>query len=273
MAQTALQALRDYLGRGGKMIALLDTTIDRTTGEMARTGLEDLLAEYDVETTNHRVLARVLVLFGGGVGVTSEITTMVADAQREHPVARSVLGLEAHFPQPRVVRPAGPPADTAHSAPQRLRAVTLLETSKNAWAESNLTTDRVRPDSPGNLPGPLSLAVAVSESSAPPQPPMFGRPPPPTNEKPRLIVFGDADFLANAFGSQPASSSYPLFMNSVNWLRGRLESIGIPPKEPESLTLTVSASKAYALVWVPTVSLLVFLITCGVSVWIIRHRF
>ena len=84
-----------------------------------------------------------------------------------------------------------------------------------------------------------------------------------------MVVVGDADFLANAFYNR---SSDAFFLNSVNWLRGRLDLIGIPPKEKKKLVLEADASP-WRMALRPIGYIVTVLFVMGVTVWIVRHRF
>ena len=53
----ALKALDQYMGKGGKMIVLIGPNPNRERTEMEKTGLEPLLARFNVKVGNERVLS------------------------------------------------------------------------------------------------------------------------------------------------------------------------------------------------------------------------
>jgi ABC-type uncharacterized transport system involved in gliding motility auxiliary subunit len=103
----------------------------------------------------------------------------------------------------------------------------IVFTGDMSWAERNLA----KLDAEGavamdedDLPGPVSVAVAgrprvahVDENGDLEE----------GDAKPRLVVFGDADFASNEL--LLTYRNQDLFVNSVNWLMGDVEAISIRP--------------------------------------------
>ena len=117
--------------------------------------------------------------------------------------------------------------------------VTIVETSRGSWAESNLASlaSGVQMDEKsGDKQGPLSVAVAVSgapDASAP-TPPGSSDPKPET----RVVVFGDSDFATNAYAGVPGNPN--LFANAVSWLAQQENLIAIRPKEAQDRRVTMT---------------------------------
>ena len=83
------------------------------------------------------------------------------------------------------------------------------------------------------MPGPISLAVAVSApvagASAPP--PAEGQEPDPNKPETRLVVVGDSDFAANSVAG--IGGNRDMFLNIVNWLAQQDNLISVRPRNPE----------------------------------------
>src|SRR5262249_39623692 len=118
------------------------------------------------------------------------------------------------------------------------------------------------------------LAVAVSEEEGPPQPPaspFAPQPPKRGKSNARMVVFGDSAFASN-YICRIAPANYDLFMNTVNWLRGRLELVDIAP-HTKKFTETNIEDKYYKMLLYPTILMFGLLVSVGGAVWIVRHRF
>jgi ABC-type uncharacterized transport system involved in gliding motility auxiliary subunit len=264
-----VQALGDYMDRGGRMILLADFEFDRVKEELVQTGLEDLLEKYDVQLGRTRILEAMRTIFGD-VRVARQV--VVEAANDTHPVAQGLSGIAIELPEARSVKPKGSAVPTMPGqppSPQRYRATTLLSTGRNAWGESDLKGRQVSPNDPEDEKGPVPVAVTVSESTGGGMPQIPGHPPTQSREEPRMVVIGDAEFLSNPMYSQGSDA---VLLNSVNWLRGRLDMLGIPPKEKKSLKLDADANP-WGMAWRPGLVMINVLIIVGVGVWIVRNRF
>ncbi len=277
-----VQKVKDFLSGGGRLVAMFDTGTEMRGS--AQTGLESLLGEYNVavkdnlaidQASNFRHPARLLVL----PGATRTSHSIIDDLKEERILMELAREVSAKTPEPPPGMPGQPPPPSGpYKADSLLSTVpgTLPFTNEPiSWAEGNYKERNVEPGGEEDTAGPVSLAVAVSrnDGSAPdPHMGMPGAPPPRQNTTPLLVVFGDASFASNHWVNQLPTNS-DLFLNSVNWLRGRLELIGIQPKTKKSLRLTLDDRKYYRMIFMPTGIMLAGLIGLAGGVWVIRHRF
>ena len=111
-----------------------------------------------------------------------------------------------------------------------------------------------------DLAGPVAVAIAgtpvvdtagASEEEAPPEP--------------RLVVFGDSDFAANH--AIEAVRNRDLFVNSVNWLVGDVESITIRPAISRASRVLLSNADLNMLRPLTLFVLPELLMVAGVLVW------
>jgi ABC-type uncharacterized transport system len=278
--QHALDALREYVEpkdakkAKGKLIVALNPVLDREQ-RMQKLGIEDLLAGYGVVVGNDRVLALE--------GTRSpEIVLVRTNRDR---AARERNALLAAFPRrdlllikARTIRPS---TDNKNPEQNRYQTDVLLETvpETSAWAETNLQASVQRLINDYNRKGewerivsqtPLSVAVSVSDMtpSSPGDPHAALR----SDQKPRMVVFGNATPLCNLLVDNPNFDDfYSLFSSSIAWLREKPASIGIEAKKPDIYALEPDA-KVSTIVGVPTLLMLVGIIGVGAGVWVVRRR-
>src|SRR5262249_44702388 len=149
----------------------------------------------------------------------------------------------------------------------RAETIVVAPRDQLVWAETDLTSDvyeliqeldKKRELGKKISDKPLSLAVAVSESvSGGSGPHAFMQ----SEQKPRLVVFGDATLVSNALMSDRGSGSryYDLFASCLAWLRERPSNIGIEPKKDDLFVLN-PATNVWQMIWVPGVLMLIGII-------------
>ena len=289
-----LEALGAYLARGGRILALVDPTLPAGAGALSDTGLNAWLAGFGIQLGNDIVVdpANPLPFFGP--------ETIFAVGYGDHPITRGLRERQepAIFPLARSVAKG--------EVPEGFEATELVRTSDQGWGETNLTDLQAVKKDPADPAGPVSIAVAV----APPEPvaedgaaateedpaaAAGATAPAPggaaeaegATETPeaaaaaegaaaapaprmRLVVIGDSDFATNA---QLANAGNPtLLANAVNWLVERQQALGIPPKAPEEVRLTLSGSQLATIFWLVAAILPLAAVTAGVGVYLRRRR-
>src|SRR4029078_1302754 len=86
----------------------------------------------------------------------------------------------------------------AGKAPQGGTLTELVRTSPDGWGETDLQHLTAVQKGPNDLPGPVSLGVALEAG------------------KGRMVVYGDSDFATNAQLDQPGNAN--LIANTLNWM-------------------------------------------------------
>ncbi len=232
--QPEIDAIGAYLASGGRLLALLDPTLSKTSPGLVATGLEPLLAKYGVQVDNDIVVdpSNPLPMFGA--------ETLFSNIYGQHPIVEplSRQSLPMLVSLARSVHAVAGPAGAQVSE--------LLKTTPAGWGETNFAAlDKVGKDD-ADLPGPLGLGVAVGGPSKPPAPADDDAPapPPPVDDPkaPRLVVFGDSDLATNQFWNVNVGNSTAV-ANAVNWLVERKDLIAIPPKKTEQTHLTLTGSQ------------------------------
>jgi ABC-type uncharacterized transport system involved in gliding motility auxiliary subunit len=194
------ERLGKYLDDGGKVMVLADPTVD--------TGLDGLLARWGVTLRNDAVIDPTSSFFG-------DVATPLVSRYRFHTITKDLGGLSTFFPLARSISATLSLTDTTVTA--------LVETSANAWGETDLQNPQASLDPAKDTKGPLTLAVAVEKTA---------------EKKGRLVVFGDSDFASNNALSVRGTVGNPdLFRNAINWLAEEESLIAIGPKAPEQRTI------------------------------------
>jgi ABC-type transport system involved in multi-copper enzyme maturation permease subunit len=198
-ASGEVAVIRDYLGRGGRALFLLDAGVT--------TGLEDLLGEWGVRLAMDRVLDQS-VQGKRGAGPRSAGEVYVSQ-YGTHPITRKLNGMITTFCLPRSVEPSEP-AQTLVNVTDRAdkpRVTVLASSSAHGWADSDPDQTPPQFDEGYDRPGPVPIAVAV-EKGVPAGINVEIRPS-------RIVVVGDSQFVSN--GNLTGGNS-DFFMNAVNWL-------------------------------------------------------
>lgn len=252
-----LELFTEYLESGGRMLVLLDPVLGGADSQEIRTtGLEEWLAGYGVDAGLDVVIdpANPLPFFGAETLYANRYPTA-------HPVTRSVRQGD----QPVLVSLAR--SVRRGDVPDDLEASVLVETSPQGWGETDLAEPQ---RDPGDLAGPVPLAVVVSEPEGDAAEPggvdaedllagdtESGAEEPGTEEPAdeaagggadgpdpglRLVVFGDSTFATDQLLVANRGNSI-LLVDTLNWLVEREQALGIPAREPERVRLNLTGAQ------------------------------
>jgi ABC-type uncharacterized transport system involved in gliding motility auxiliary subunit len=241
LVQPELNALAAYLRSGGRLLILLDPTLSGST--LVDTGLEGWLAGYGVEVGRDIVVdpSNPLPFFGS--------ETLFVKDYGDHPITKAMRSgsLPVLVSLARSVGQSGKGGKGAAPPPAGIKVTELLRTSSQGWGETDLAhLDQVTKDA-RDVPGPVSLGVAVEIAGG-----AGARPA-------RMVVFGDSDFAVNQLVRANVTNSM-LLANSLNWLVERETLLGIPPRKTAQVRLSLTSGE------MRTVYLLALLVLPGLAV-------
>jgi ABC-type uncharacterized transport system involved in gliding motility auxiliary subunit len=231
------QALAEYIQRGGALLVMLDPR--------AQTDLYNTLEGFGVKVGEDVVVDRVQGLFGRPV---SPFAAQYADHVITEPLRERTL-----FHMARSVRPKDP---------QDTNWTRLVMTGDESWGEVDLDTffdEGTATLEEGDLRGPVSIAVAGEIEAAPD-----------SEDKARIVVFGDSDFASNVLLRQHRNRD--LFVNAVNWLLGDVEAISIRPATARASRLALNTEEFMRLRLLSLFVLPEIIAIIGVFVWWWRRR-
>jgi len=228
-----VDALKAYLGKGGKVMLLLDPPDKPDSPPL--TNLIALAHDWAMDVGDN------VVVDASGVGrlLGTDYTVPVAVTYPTHPIVQGMDQLTA-FPLARSIAPVTSGVNGRYSQ-------TFVETSPKSWAETDMKSmlagaDPTFDEKKGDKRGPISIAAAAS---APVTSTPGAEKPGEEAAKPetRVVVFGDSDFASNvALG---ISGNRDLFMNAVSWLAQQENLIAIRPKEADDRRVMMTASQQF----------------------------
>lgn len=258
LSKETLDALDRYMERGGQMFVCFDMVSDRDTVKkgLKNTGLEELLKKYGVQVTNELVMR----VPQGREDPRTFAAVVPPDCKIGF--ARAFLDEPMVFNTARVVKP--------ETAPGRYKADVILQTHPRqallADADILALIDPLRYlfdlDQRRLLQNrlsrePLPVAVAVTD-----------------NGKPRMLVFGDAEFLSNHYLMLKDQSPlyYSFAVSGLEWMAERPAREGPRPKESNYYTLNTERFDLNRLVFLPVWLMALSIFALGAGVWIVRRK-
>jgi ABC-type uncharacterized transport system len=284
LGEAAVRALDDYMARKGKLLVLLGPE-QGPSGNVQRTGLEELLARYNVQIPPEIIYA---------ARSQSPFVILAEPNARfeKNPLVKNFMAKGGRPAKPflmvsaRPVRPAGVPPG---ASPFTTEAVLQADPRLWPWTETDMAipVERLLREMSGNrdllarkvqpnLDNPLPVAVAVSESSMP-NPHMGMMAPPPSGpQTPRLVVIGSVTLASNARTTDMVDADdFDYMEGCINWLREKTNSIGISPKKTTIFSLREALQQSgsyWGFVLLPSVVICLGVIAAGGGVWLVRRR-
>jgi ABC-type uncharacterized transport system involved in gliding motility auxiliary subunit len=247
-----VDALRASLKKGGKLLLLLDPADKADAPPL--TNLIALAREWGIKVGND------IVVDASGMGRLINAGPEVPIAmpsQPPHAITKDFRLMTA-FPLTRSVTPIE--GGTDGKVAQK-----FLETSPQSWGEVDLkglfATSRPS-HGKDSLPGPVSIAAAVSAPAA-------DAPAPATPDLPkpeaRMVVVGDSDFASNsALGIQ---GNRDAALNIANWLAQQENLIAIRPHDPQDRRIQLTEDQTQRIFWIALLIIPGLLLANGVRVW------
>jgi ABC-type uncharacterized transport system involved in gliding motility auxiliary subunit len=244
MSKSEADLIGAWLRRSGRLMVLADA------GKSS--GLEPLLREWGVLLRNDVVLDPARTLTGREVFVS---------AYNRHPVTARLGTTAAIFHLPRSVKPDYTQAKKTSA--DRPLVTPLALSSKSGWSETQPEQSPARyDDDTDDLPGPVSMAVAVEKGAAAGLLDMQIRPV-------RMIVFGDSGFVSNG-GLTGGDES--LFMSALNWLLDREQLMAIAPRPVDNTRLALTRDRFRILFWSTAGAVPALAALLGTLLWIRRRN-
>jgi len=248
--------INNFLKQGGNLFLMLDPEVD--------VGLNPTLKSLGVTLDGRLIVDPQHVRLAWPAAVN----------YGEHPITRSFSEKLSFFPFAQTI-------DIQEQSGQQV--FKLLQTSDEAWAESDLTSQQIQFNAGKDRKGPLTLGVALKRSlsasktetplsksspapqstansgenaapkppsspasteSVPPPTPPQASPPEMEGEAARLVIIGDSDFAKDdPYFEQTVNRD--IFVNAVSWLITDSDdpTLSIRPKQVIQRTLDISEQK------------------------------
>ena len=249
--------VREYVRHGGNLLFTPDAEIDR--GEIRPTGLEDTLRDFGIRTDRALVLEMDPAHLNPGRPESAG--PFYVTAYGDHPVTRTLQQL----PRPTVFAIARPVRPTAGSS-----ATTPFSASEQTFAETDIASLlETREPSRGeeDLPGPVSLGVAVRIEPDGAAPAGQDASDDENARGGRVVVVGDSDFLRTDALQAMEVANLELASAITGWLTAREALIAIPPRRQESQPIQLTQDDAMNLGFRVILLMPLAMVFLGLAVW------
>lgn len=254
--EAEVKMISDYLDQGGHLFDMQDPGADP--------GLGGVLARYGAAVHKDVIVDKVSRLFGGDYLVP----LVPADGYDAfHPITKT-FRFQTFYPLASSV-------EVKSSLPEGVAATKLAQTSPLSWAQPDsgeLKSGRLTLDERAGVRGPLVVGAAFTRKVAPPS-----KPEEPAKDKPspapaeaRLLVFGDSDFLSNAYFN--ASGNGDLALSGVAWLAEQEQLVSIRPKTSLPSMLVLTRQQVFFYFWTIVAVAPIAIIVVGVGIWVRRKK-
>lgn len=256
--------IRNYIdNREGRVLICLEPAF----GPYKKTGLEELLKEYNVNPRTDAVIYNKVQLPFFGLQTVAEIYVN-EERYPEHKITEDMKSLNSVFFGACPIEALNPTKE------RQYQVKNLAMGPDNSWGETEIGVAHKKPEftQDKDIPGPIALAVTVepldtaaqasiAHGTMPKESPIKG---------PRIVVFGDVDFVANEYSGNPGN--HDIFLNSINWLTQKETKLGISAKPPDVRRAVIAPEQMKFIYWLSVAVLPALGLITGGFVWWKRRR-
>lgn len=235
-----IESLKGYLSQGGNLVLFLEP--------FNESGLVEFLKEYGIEVGNDIVVDPFSKAQGG------DFLLPIVVQYSSHEITRD-FNLATIFRSARSV-------SINKEMLKDYQLAELAYTSPESWAETNaemLFKGIVQKDKEDKA-GPISL-MAISEGS--------GFTKEEKEQKAKVVVFGDVDFITNQFIALGGNKQ--LITNTINYLGARRDFIFIQKEHKPIEPLLLSNVQKKIVFWIPVVAVPMVVLFFGILIWLRRR--
>ncbi len=229
-------SVQSYLKRGGKVLLMTDPDHPADVADFAET--------YGLTIGNDMVIdaSGMGQLFGAGPAMP-----LVTTYDNKQPIFKG-FNIMTFYPYACSVTPG--------SGKNGYTLTSLLKTSRESWAETDVANGKVTFNEGKDTPGPITIAAIAEKTSG--------------ERKSILAVFGDSDFAMNGYFKNQGNAN--LFLNTINYLAEEEDMISIRPKQIEDRRLTLTQADVSALFYLVVIAIPLLVIILGVVIYYKRNR-
>jgi ABC-type uncharacterized transport system involved in gliding motility auxiliary subunit len=187
-----LSVLKAYVDNGGKVFMALQPQSDAKVAQFAK--------DYGIEIHDDLVL-----------DPRSNVGDLASPVVQKFPYHQITQGLQAAF------FTGSRSLGKAEKLPAGVNITPIVETTADAWGETNLMDRQVKFDAGKDTKGPVELMLLAEKG------------------KGKLMVSGNATFMSN--GAYVNFNNGDLFLNALNWMADQENLVSIPPKDNQPKTV------------------------------------
>jgi ABC-type uncharacterized transport system involved in gliding motility auxiliary subunit len=256
---TELEALRQYIGREGSLMLLLEPFSDA--------GLVDFLKSYGITISSDIIVDTMSRVFGASYLIP------VITEYSYHKITDG-FDVACFFPTARSIH-------SAEEIPAAIDMTELASTSPYSWSETEFKFGQPEPpkfDQAKDRKGPINVAavVAISNKSTEARQKGNERSDGKTPEtvdssgQAQLLVFGDSDFASNSYFNLQGNSDF--FLNSINFLAQQENLITVERPKTSGTPLTLSRSQSQLLFWLGLLLMPAVVLVSGLTIFRLRRK-
>jgi len=256
---TELEVLRQYLGRDGSLMLLLEPFSDA--------GLVDFLKSYGITISSDIIVDTMSRVFGASylIPVITEYSF--------HKITDG-FNVACFFPTARSI-------DSAEEIPSSVDMTELASTSPYSWSETEFKFGQPEPpkfDQARDKKGPINVAAVLtisnrsSEDGQKSNEHKDGKTSDAADQggQAQILVFGDSDFASNSYFNLQGNSDF--FLNSINYLAQQENLITVERTKTLGTPLTLSRFQSQLLFWVGLLLMPAVVLASGLTVFRLRRK-
>lgn len=238
-----VEIIKAYLNNHGRLLLLADPGLD--------SGLEKMLELWGVRLGSDRV-----------VSSATAGQQLLVTAYGEHPITTRLKNVTTIFTMPRSVQPLVGTNGAADKPADKPRVSVLASSGDQGWAELSVNQNPPKFDLGVDQSGPVPVAVAIEKGPVPGMEVEL--------QPTRLVIVGDSMLVAN--GALLGGYNADFFMNALNWLLEREETLTIAPREPATIQVALDRGQLRRLSALVVAGLPGLVVLLGLVVWAHRRK-
>lgn len=242
LSKEEAEKIKNFLLSGGRAIFLMDITKE------VLPNFQELLSFYGVKLQN------ALAVEGDAQNIVQQPIDLLPNIG-SHEIVNEIKSNKLYL-----LMPVSQGVSNLDLKRNTVKIEPLLTTSNNSWGKVNLNSTTMVKEA-GDIQGPLNIAVAITDEDAE------------AKRSTKLVVIGGTTFMGDQIISATSGANLDFFMNSLNWMQEKKDSVSIRPKSLNSEMLVMTAFQKLALSGVVVILIPAAILIIGVTVWLRRrHR-
>lgn len=238
-----LSLIQTYLAEGGGLILITDP--EHESGE--RPNLDALMESYGVTAEDG------IVVEGDSGNYAFGTPVDLLPEYGSHEITSS-LSSEGYY----VLLPVAQGLTVSDELPDGVSVTELLTTSDSSYSKLSGYSMSTYDKADGDISGPFALAVAITADA---------------EEGSSNIVWISSSYIIDeSTDAMVSGGNTDLFLNSISWICGETEGIAIHAKTLSNEYLTMTSSQANMISTVLIVAIPVFVLVCGIYIYVRRRR-
>ena len=240
--QNEKELILDYLKNGGHLLVLSDYS------DVGMPNLASLMAYYGVKAVDG------IVIEGDADYCVSGYNQYLMPKLNDHAIT-SPIKEGGYF----VLMPLAQGISRLEDCRDTIVIDDLLTTSDKSYSKADAYNITTLDKEEGDIVGPFSLGAAITESTA-------------DGGETQIVWYTTSMLIDESVNEIVSGANLDLFLNSLDWMCERVESISIHAKNMDSTTLSISSATSslwtFILVGLVPLAFLVF----GIAVWMRRKK-